>query len=433
MEFFWVLIVFVLGIAIGILVLAIIQKQNRSAQVPKSLLDEKTEQLNHLENQAAQSRSQITELNVEKARLEETVRHLTEKVDEERQTTLKMQEQLKKDFELLANQILEKKSEKFTLQNSENLNQILNPLKTQIKEFEERITRSYESNIKAGSELKGQLQTLIELNNQIRKDAINLTRALKGDSKTRGDWGEMQLELILEKTGLEKDVHYHTQGAYTSDAGKRLIPDFVIHLPQGKNLIIDSKVSLVHYEKYIGENDEKRKEEHLKNHLNAMAQHVNDLGRKEYHKIYEIESPDFVIMFVPIEAAFHLAQAADHQKKLFNQALDKNVVIVTTGTLIATLKTVSFIWDQEKQRQNIEQIVDRGSKIYEKLAGFIETFNDIEKHIHKTHEAFDKAKGQLTSGRGNLVAQAHKMKEMGVNTSKNIPENFLRKAIDEDE
>ena len=433
MDMFWIIGAMGAGLILGGAVVFVIYRSVQGKRVSLELYDSAQTQITDLKAEKQELSNHLAASQTENAQLKQRIEHLDERLVEERSSLQKMQEQMKKDFELLANEILEKKSEKFTAKNSESLKQILEPLKTQIKDFDERIHRSYENNMKARSELKGELQQLVELNNQIRKDAVNLTKALKGDSKTRGDWGEMQLERILEQTGLEKGVHYQTQGSYKGEDGKRLIPDFVIHLPRDKNLIIDSKVSLVHYELYMNEEDEGRKAYHLKNHINSIYQHIQDLGNKAYHKIYDIQSPDFVIMFIPIESAFHLAQSADANKKLFHTALEKNVVLVTTGTLIATLKTVSFIWDQEKQRQNIEKIVDRGAKIYEKLVGFVDTFSDIEKHIAKSQEAFDKAKGQLTSGRGNLISQAHKMKRMGVNTQKHLPDHLIRDAGIEDE
>lgn len=433
MDVYWIIGAMILGLIMGGAIALVIFRSVHGKRVSAELYDALQEQLREVREEKRELSDKLSKSKSENAQLTERIGHLDRRLVEERSNLEKMQEQMKKDFELLANEILEKKSEKFTAKNSESLQQILEPLKTQIKDFDERIHRSYESNMKARSELKGELQKLVELNTQIRKDAVNLTKALKGESKTRGDWGEMQLERILEQTGLENGVHYQTQGSYKDEYGKRLIPDFIIHLPKGKNLIIDSKVSLVHYERYVNEEDEDQKALHLKNHLNAITQHVQDLGKKEYQKIYDIQSPDFVIMFIPIESAFHLAQSADTSQKLFHAALEKNIVMVTTGTLIATLKTVSFIWDQEKQRQNIEKIVDRGAKIYDKLVGFVDTFSDIERHIAKSQEAFDKAKGQLTTGRGNLIGQAHKMKNMGVNTQKSLPEEYIRESGIDDE
>jgi DNA recombination protein RmuC len=433
MDMFWVIGAMGAGLLMGGAIAFVIYRSAQGRRISAELYDSAQKQIADLKVEKKDLSNLLSVSQTENAQLKQRIEHLDERLIEERSSLEKMQEQMKKDFELLANEILEKKSEKFTAKNSENLKQILEPLKTQIKDFDERIQRSYEGNMKARSELKGELQQLVELNNQIRKDAVNLTKALKGDSKTRGDWGEMQLERILEQTGLEKDVHYQTQGSYKDENGKRLIPDFIIHLPKEKNLIIDSKVSLVHYERYVNEEDEAQKAVHLKNHVDSIFQHVQDLSKKGYDRIYDIPSPDFVIMFIPIESAFHLAQSADSSKKLFHTALEKNIVMVTTGTLIATLKTVSFIWDQEKQRENIEKIVDRGVKIYDKLVGFVDTFSDIEKYIAKSQEAFDKAKGQLTTGRGNLISQAHKMKQMGVNTPKSLPDNYIRESGVDDE
>ena len=280
----------------------------------------------------------------------ENLQQLNLKRDEELELR---QEQLRKDFELLATKILDEKSEKFTLQNKENIKNILNPLQEKILTFEKKVDDTQKESISMHSALKEQLLGLKDLNQQMTKEATNLTRALKGDSKMQGNWGELVLERVLEKSGLEKDREYFVQQNFTRADGTRVLPDIVLHLPDNKKMIIDSKVSLTDYERYVNAEDDER-EIYLKAHINSIRKHVDQLSDKKYEDLYDIESPDFVLLFIPIEPAFAVAINADNS--LYNKAFEKNIVIVTPSTLLATLRTVDSMWNNEKQQQNAIEI-----------------------------------------------------------------------------
>jgi len=286
-----------------------------------------------------------------KTRLGTELKNSELKLVENKKELDKIQEKFTKEFENLANKILDEKSSKFTEQNKLNITSILNPLKEKIEVFEKKVSESQKESIGMHSALKEQLNSLKNLNIQMSKEAINLTKALKGDSKTQGDWGETQLEILLEKANLAKDIHFTTQGGYRDEEGRLKKPDFIINLPDNRHLIVDSKVSLTNYEAYFNEEDEKQKGVYLKKHIESIRKHIKELSDKKYESLYEINSPDYVLMFVPIEPAYLLALSNNNQ--LYLEALDKNVVLVSTSTLLATLSTVSSMWRQENQKKNV--------------------------------------------------------------------------------
>ena len=341
----------------------------------------------------------------------------------------KQQEQLRKDFELMASKILDEKSEKFTLQNKENIKNILNPLEEKIKTFEKRVEDSQKESISMHSALKEQLLGLKDLNQQMAKEATNLTKALKGDSKTQGNWGELVLERVLEKSGLEKDREYFVQQNFQREDGSRVMPDVVLHLPDSKIMIIDSKVSLTAYEQLVNAEDEERPL-FLKAHVNSIKKHVDQLSAKNYQDLYDIESPDFVLMFIPIEPAF--AVAINEDNTLYNKAFEQNIVIVTPSTLLATLRTVDTMWNNEKQQQNAMEIAKQAGALYDKFEGLVSDLTGVGKKLDAAKTDYSAAMNKLVEGKGNLISRVEKIKKMGAKAKKALPESIIKRASDDD-
>ena len=338
------------------------------------------------------------------------------------------QEQLRKDFELLATKILDEKSEKFTLQNKENIKNILNPLQEKIKTFEEKVDLTQKESISMHSALKEQLLGLKDLNQQMTKEATNLTRALKGDSKMQGNWGELVLERVLEKSGLEKDREYFVQQSFTLENGSRVLPDVVLHLPDGKKMVIDSKVSLTDYERLVNADDDD-KTKYLKAHVNSVKKHVDQLSEKNYQDLYDIESPDFVLMFIPIEPAF--AVVVNEDNSIYNKAFEKNIVIVTPSTLLATLRTIDSMWTNEKQQQNALEIARQAGALYDKFEGLVSDLTGVGKKIDAAKSDYSAAMNKLVEGKGNLISSVERLKKMGAKAKKALPEAILKRADDD--
>jgi DNA recombination protein RmuC len=368
-------------------------------------------------------------LSIELARRNSELQNLEKKLLEQKNELQKLQEKFTKEFENLANKILDEKSSKFTKQNKENLDQILNPLQDKIKSFEKRVEESHKESIDRHAMLRQQIIDLKGLNEKISSEAINLTKALKGDSKTQGNWGELVLERVLEKSGLEKDREYYIQSSFTNEEGKRVLPDVIINLPDQKKMIVDSKVSLVAYERYINEEDKKLQEQYLKEHVNSLKKHIEQLGEKNYQNIYEIESPDFVLLFVPIEPAFAVAINSDN--KLYNWAFEKNIVIVTPTTLLATLRTIDSMWTNEKQQQNAVEIAKQAGALYDSFTNLTDELIKVGKQIGTVQGTYESAMKKLT-GRGNLITRVEKLKKLGAKASKHIDDKLLKRAEEED-
>lgn len=358
--------------------------------------------------------------------LEEQLKNLQEKLKDNKTELEQLQEKFTKEFENLANKILDEKSTKFTIQNKENIKNILEPLEKKIQSFEKKVSDSDEKRAGFQSALKTQLEHLKQLNQQMSKDTLNLTKALKGDSKSQGNWGELVLERVLEKSGLEKDREYFVQQSFVNPQGKRVLPDVVIHLPDHKKMIIDSKVSLTAYEQFINEEDESLKSAYLKEHLNSLKRHIEQLSEKKYEDLYEIESPDFVLLFVPIETAF--AVATNEDPSLYNKAFEKNIVIVTPATLLATLRTIDTMWNNEKQQRNAIEIARQAGALYDKFHGLLNDLIGVGKKIEASKTEYSNAMNKLFEGRGNLISSVEKLKKMGAKAKKSIPEKILDRA-----
>ncbi len=356
------------------------------------------------------------------------LKNLQQKLDENKEEVTKLQEKFTKEFENLANKIFEDKTTKFTEQNKQNIQTILNPLQEKIKGFEDKVDKTHKESIDYHAALRQQIVGLKEMNLQMSKETINLTKALKGDNKTQGNWGELVLERVLEKSGLEKNREYFVQQSFTNDEGKRVLPDVVIHLPDNKKMIVDSKVSLTAYEQFVNSEDETQKALFLKEHINSLKRHIEQLSEKKYEDIYKIESPDFVLLFIPIEPAFAVAINSDNF--LYNKAFDKNIVIVTPSTLLATLRTIDTMWNNEKQQKNALEIARQAGSLYDKFHGLLNDLIGIGKKIDASKTDYNAAMNKLVEGNGNLINSVEKLKKMGAKAKKALPENIIERASD---
>jgi DNA recombination protein RmuC len=326
------------------------------------------------------------------------------------------------EFENIANRILEEKTKKFTQQNEKQLNDLLQPLRENIKGFGQDIERRFTDEAKDKISLRKEIEQLRDLNLQLSSDAQLLASALKGDSKMQGDWGEMQLEMVLEKAGLVKDLHYRVQPSFKDVNGQDKRPDFIIHLPEKKHLVVDSKVSLKAYEQFYNAENDLEKKDFLQAHINSIRNHLKDLSSKNYQHLYQINSPDYLLLFIPIEPAFGVALQND--SKLFLDALDKNIVIVTTSTLLATMRTVSYIWRQERQKKNVLEIARQSGLLYDKFVGFINDLTEVGNKLAAAQDAWQGAMNKLSDSKkygDTLIGRAEKIKELGAKTSKQLP------------
>ena len=374
------------------------------------------------EEELEQERKRANELDKQLAERNADYRNLQERLNEQKQELAKMQEQLTTQFENLANKILEEKSEKFTKQNKEQIDQLLNPLGEKLEAFKKKVEETYNDENRQRATLKEQIKQMAELNKTMSEDAKNLTKALKGDSKTQGNWGEVILQRILEKSGLRKDEEYFVEQSVTMEDGRRIRPDVVVRLPDEKYLVIDSKVSLTAYEQFSSAEEEIDQERSLKEHINSIRTHVKGLSEKNYQHIHGDKSPDFVLLFIPIEPAFGVA--LQHDSNLYYEAFDKNIVIVSPSTLLATLATIDSVWKQEYQNKNAMEIAKRGGALYDKFVLFVESMNDIGQRIRQTQDSYDEAMGRLSTGAGNLVRQAEMIRKLGAKTTKNLPDGM---------
>tara|TARA_R110001632_G_scaffold178480_4_gene298248 strand:- start:2232 stop:3536 length:1305 start_codon:yes stop_codon:yes gene_type:complete len=427
------LVITIVAIAIGVFIGKLLSRvkfetlngRNSSLQEINTRAEKTIEELQQEIKEVQSSKEALVILNT---RQESELKNLQSKMEESQADIEKIQEKFTKEFENLANKILEEKSTKFTEQNKLNITNILSPLKEKIEGFEKKVTESQKESVGMHSALKEQLNNLKDLNLQMSKEAINLTKALKGDSKAQGDWGETQLEILLEKANLVKDIHYTTQGGYRDDEGRLKKPDFIINLPDNRHLIVDSKVSLTNYEAYFNEEDEDKKEQHLKKHIESIKKHIKELSEKKYEGLYEINTPDYVLMFVPIEPAYLLALNKNNQ--LYMEALDKNVVLVSTSTLLATLSTVSSMWRQENQKKNVLEIADQAGRLYDQFVNLTDDLIKVGNQLKTVQGSYDTSMKKLT-GKGNLIRKVERIKELGAKTSKVMNKSLLDRAIEE--
>ncbi|WP_421805534.1 DNA recombination protein RmuC [Flagellimonas sp.] len=421
------LIALAIGLLAGMYIQKLKTKSTESVWMDREIKSKELE--TSLKGELKELQQKKSELEIALAREESKSKNLEDKLLEQKQELEKLQEKFTKEFENLANKILDEKSEKFTKSNKENIENILTPLNKKIKEFEEKVAKSQQENFGLHAALKQQLLDLRSQNLKITQEAENLTKALKGDSKTQGNWGELVLERVLEKSGLEKDREYSVQQSFQREDGSRVMPDVIIHLPDGKKMVVDSKVSLTDYERYTNAEEEDRPK-FLKDHINSLRRHVEQLSSKKYEDLYEMESPDFVLMFVPIEPAFAIAINEDNS--LYNKAFEQNIVIVTPSTLLATLRTIDSMWSNEKQQRNAIEIARQAGALYDKFEGFVSDLTKVGKKMDEAKSEYRGAMNKLVEGRGNIVTTIEKLKKMGAKAKKSLPEPILKRAHDDD-
>ncbi|MBN8703702.1 MAG: DNA recombination protein RmuC [Bacteroidetes bacterium] len=427
----------IVGITIGVIISYLYFKAKHTTN-PQSnedyqiLLTEKTK----LEERATAANTLKQELEKKNSELLETTSLLSEwktkyinteeKLTKQKQELEELNNRFTKEFENLANKIFEEKSLKFTEQNRNNLDTILSPLKEKIKDFEEKVDKTYKAESAERITLKTEIKNLVDLNKQISLEANNLATALKGNNKMQGNWGEVILEKILERSGLIKDEEYKTQYSTENNEGKRIQPDVVVLLPDNKHIIIDSKVSLIAYEALVNSTEDEEKQKLTKAHIESLKAHIKGLNEKNYQSSPQLSTPDFVLLFIPIESSFSMAIQADQE--LFNFAWDRKIVLVSPSTLLATLKTISSIWKQEKQTRNAIQIAEEGGKLYDKFVNFVEDLISVGKKMDEAKKGYSDAMSKLHEGTGNLVKRAENMKKLGAKTTKQLPTTLIERA-----
>ncbi|HEY0045614.1 MAG TPA: DNA recombination protein RmuC [Flavobacterium sp.] len=441
-----VLVLFLIALIAGIYIGKVIYSAR--FQSARTSLEERnislTTQLELLKNQLLAERSSIEKqfqqacsereslrsekdlLALKLTRKETDFENLYQRNIEQKEEVEKLQEKFTKEFENLANRIMEEKSVRFTEQNKENMKNILTPLQDKIQMFERKVEDTHKESIDYHAALRQQILGLRDMNEQMSRETVNLTKALKGDSKMQGNWGELVLERVLLKSGLERGREYEIQQSFTTEEGSRVFPDVVINLPDGKKMIVDSKVSLTAYEKFCNCDDDLTKALHLKEHIMSIKRHVEQLGDKNYHDLYQIESPDFVLLFIPIEPAFALALNEDNA--LYNKAFERNIVIVTPSTLLATLRTIDSMWTNQKQQENAWEIARQAGALYDKFEGFVNDLVLIGKKMDEGKKVYEESMKKLYSGNGNLVVSIEKLKKMGAKAKKSLPEAILKRA-----
>ena len=441
---------FIIGLAIGFIIAFLFLKSKKVISIEEA--NKLNEQINELKIEAGKLSERIKILEGDKIALQSDLKNereksekltsensslksdyinLQQKLSEQKSEIEELQQKFTKEFENLANRIFDEKGKKFTEQNKEKLSEILNPLKEKISEFEKKVEETSKESIRGHSSLKEQLEMLRQMNQQITQEAKNLTEALKGQTKTQGNWGEFILESILEKSGLVKGREYSVQESLTTESGKRYQPDVIINLPENKSIIIDSKVSLIAYERYVSSEDETEKAKALRDHVLSIRSHLKNLSSKNYQSLYNLNSLDFVLLFMPIEPAFALAVQND--VNLFNDAFEMNIVIVSPSTLLATLRTIASIWRQENQNRNAMEIARQAGALYDKFVNFYNDLIDVGKKLDLAKNSYEEAMKKIHDGRGNLIVGVEKMKQLGAKASKSIPPTALNRALSDED
>ncbi len=392
-----------------------------------SQFQDKEAEFKQLQQHFLEAKTKIAEI---ESRSSEQLKHAEEKL-----TLLKDAElRLINQFEQLASKIFDERNKQFTEHNQTSLDHIVKPLREQLGEFKQRIETVYDNENKDRISLREEIVSLRRDTAQMNQDALNLTRALKGDKKTQGNWGEMILETVLEKSGLRKGIEYETQGAFRDESNRLFKPDVIVRLPEDKDIIIDSKVSLVAYEQYCSSDDEEERSAALKQHTEAVRTHIKTLSEKDYSGLKGLRSLDFVLLFMPIEAAFIAAFQAD--ERLFSDAFEHKIIVVTPTTLLATLRTIENIWRYERQNENARAIADKDGVVYDKIRGFVEDLEKLGKQLSTVHTTYDGVMNKLTSGNGNLIRQASSFVDLGVKVKKTLPKSITEQAglvMDEDD
>jgi DNA recombination protein RmuC len=436
MEWIFIIIGLAIGLIIALIVLsknATLQKEIQQLTGDKRMYQAQAEQLlssnNTLDSELKSTRSDFNNTEKTLIQSQQENSYLRDQLLTQKDELTQLQNKFKIEFEQLAQKILEEKSKKFTDHNEEKISAILLPLREKIMQFELKVENVNKEQIDRNATLIEQIKQLGKLHAIMSTETQNLTKALKSDNKVQGNWGEVVLESILEKSGLRKDYEYFTQPSYQNEDGRQIRPDVIVQLPDNKHVVIDSKVSLKAYEQCVNSEDDQERLRFAKAHIASIRQHVKNLSEKKYHLIDQINSPDFVLLFIPIEPAFHIAIHED--QKLFQDAFDQNIIIVSTSTLLATLRTISSIWKQEYQNRHSQEIAQQAGRLYDKFVAFTEDLQKIGQRINQTQDSYQSAINKLQTGNGNLIRSANKLKELGVKTTKNITQNLIGEEEEE--
>ncbi|MDR1846943.1 MAG: DNA recombination protein RmuC [Bacteroidales bacterium] len=421
------IIFLLIGLAIGAVAMWFIKPQQNG--MPQEEIEKKYVPLQIYEDERAErqrEQSLARELTAKLSVSEKTLSELRTEI-----TTI--QDNFRLEFRNLANELLEEKSKKFTELNEKNIGTILNPLKEKIEKFEKKVEDTYANETREKASLRIELKQIIEANRSLTDEAQRLTQALKGDSKIQGDWGEIQLEILLEKSGLQKGIHFLEQPNFKTEDGSNVRPDYIINLPEGKNFIIDCKVSLTAYERYFNAENETEQAQYLNEHLASLRNHINELGEKKYHKLYGINAPDYVFLFVPVEPALTLAFMNDTE--LYDKALRKGIILVSFSTLLATMRTVAFIWRADDQKKHVLEIAKESGMLYDKFVSFLENMENVGREMDKSKNIYVEAMKQLYHSDvkgGTIIGRIERLRTLGAASTKQIAQKYLDR-LDETE
>lgn len=424
------LIYLIAGLIIGTLATWLVLKNKNSVQLASSKqLSEIFEKENQqLKVNLEEKNKEILSLNNLLASSQSDLNNMSVRLKEQKEELNLLREKLNLEFKNLANEILEEKTRKFTEQNKVNLSEILKPLGEKIKDFEKKVEDAYVNETKQRFSLQEEVKRLAELNQQVSKEANSLTRALKGESKTQGNWGEVVLESILERTGLRKGQEYTVQESFTLPDGKRYQPDVIVNYPGDRSIVIDSKVSLTAYERYTSAEDETEKSNELKAHLLSIRNHINGLSGKNYEELEGIKTLDFVMMFLPVEPAYLLAIQNDPQ--IWSYAYERRILLISPTNLVAVLKMIESLWKQETQSRNVMEIARQGGALYDDFILLSERLIKLGRKIDEASDFYKETMKKISEGKGNLVSRVEKLKELGIKTKKQMPDNLRQRAVD---
>ena len=424
------LIFALVGLLVGAVLMRIFAQKDKiiiqNLSIKIAVAEEKIKHLQNAETESKQYQQQLALAKTKNAELQTRIAEQEKNAYEKLKLLQDAEKQLTTQFENLAGKIFEDRSKQFTEQNKTSLDHIVTPLREQLGEFKQRIETVYDNENKDRITLREEIISLRRDTAKMNQEALNLTRALKGDKKTQGNWGEMILEKVLERSGLRKGIEYDTQGAFRDDDNRLFKPDVIVHLPENKDVIIDSKVSLLAYERYCSADDDQDRMVAIRQHTTAVREHIKSLSDKDYSSLHGIKSLDFVLMFMPIEAAFVAAFQADEQ--LFSDAFEHKIIVVTPTTLLATLRTIENIWRYERQNENARAIAEKAGIVYDKIRGFVEELDKLGKQLSTVHSTYDGVMNKLTQGNGNLIRQASSFVDLGVKVKKTFPKNISDQA-----
>lgn len=416
------------GIFVGAVAIGLASKFRYEGRqnISKERLKGLSEIIEKAQKELEDREKEVIELNRQVSARDVEFRNLNEKLQDQKNEIEKLHEKFRIEFKNLANEILDEKSKKFTEQNKVKLDEILKPLSEKLRNFEKKVEETYDKEAQQRFSLKEEVKRLAELNQQVSREASNLTKALKGDTKARGSWGEVILESILEKSGLVKDREYFVQASFSDDHGKKVQPDVIVAYPGDRSVVIDSKVSLLAYERYVSEEDKNEQEKALKDHLQSVRNHIRNLTGKNYQNIYQIKSLDFVMLFMPIEPAYYLA--IQYDTELWSYAYDKRILLISPTNLIAALKMIESMWRQEYQSKNVMEIARQSGALYDKFEGLLSDLTDIGKKLNSAQNSYKSSMTKLAEGKGNLISRVEQIKKLGAKTKKTLPQNLLERA-----